>query len=263
MGRLLLLAVMGIVAAYLALVVWVYFCQRSLQYFPSFRDSEGRGGDVLQPWRDASGGFLGYVRPAPGAREAILFFHGNGGEALDRAWLDKLVPRDVLFFVAEYPGYGAKPGKTTEEAIFHDAEIAYDEAHRAGKLPLSVMGESLGSGVAVYVASRRPVTRVALISPFSSALDVAKSAYPYLPVQFLMQDRFLSTEYLKKVDVPLHVVHGDADEIIPLALAKKLMDDYRGPKTLTVLKDVGHNDISGPLVTDPKAANFRRFLSGN
>lgn len=140
--------------------------------------------------------------------------------------------------------------------------MQYDALAARGKWPVTLAGESLGSGVAVYLASRRPAARVALISPFSSAADVAQATYPFLPARFLLKDRYLSTAYAVRVAAPLHIIHGTADDIIPEALGRKLFEAWPGrPKTFTEIPGAGHNDIYQPILHSAAAEPFRKFLT--
>ena len=249
--------------AYAALVAAVALNQRKLQYFPTHDDAEGRGDAILKPWRTTAGGFLGYRREVSTVKRAVLFFHGNGGEAIHRRWVAEAAGPDATVAWMEYPGYGARPGAPTETAIFAAAEEAYD-ALAATKLPVTVVGESLGTGVASYLASRRPVARLALISPFSSVEDVARYAYPFLPVRWVLSDRYRSVDHLASVRVPLFVVHGEADDMIPASFGRRLHESYRGPdKTFVALPGVGHNDIAPALFRMPEARPFLDFTRNN
>src|SRR5690606_37142261 len=102
---------------YLFAMAAAFLLQRSLLYFPTQVDEKGVGRGEFQPLI-ADGGFVGYVRAATGSvRRVVVFFHGNGGEALDRGWIDQIVPTsDVTLILAEYPGYGARPGSPSEKA---------------------------------------------------------------------------------------------------------------------------------------------------
>jgi pimeloyl-ACP methyl ester carboxylesterase len=247
----------------LLLLLGVFLMQRRLLYFPTHEDPEGKGDAGFRAWRDAAGAFVGYVREAATPARTVLFFHGNGGEALHRAWLALAVPEATTNVVlVEYPGYGARPGEPTQRTIEAAALAAYDLADAAWHAPIVVVGESLGTGVATFVARSRPVARVALISPFTALLDVAKLHYPLLPVSALLQDNYDSAANLAAVRVPLLVVHGEDDDIVPFRLGKALFDGYAGPdKELLPLAGVGHNDLAAPLVRSPNALRFREFLA--
>ncbi len=249
--------------AYSLGLLWLYSNQRSLQYLPSHKDVEKKGSDHFFPWVSRSGDFIGYARTPGKWREVVLFFHGNSGEALDREWFSKLVGEDQVLFLVEYPGFGARPGEPSQELFFRAAEQAFDEASGQVPLPILVVGESLGTGVACYLAAHRSVKRLGLISPFSSAVDVGAYRYPFVPVHWLMKDPFPSTEYAKKIEVPAHVVHGTDDTVVPLEQAHRLVAAFRtGQAALTELPGEGHN-VREALTTDPQAEPFRAFLRGS
>jgi len=251
-----------ILLTYGTLLTCVYRFQRRLQYFPTHRDAEGRGSSLFSPWKSSSGKFLGYMRKPSGlSRGAILFFHGNGGEAIDREWLAELVLPSYHLFLAEYPGYGANPGEATEAAIFQFAETQLSAVHEVSQLPITLVGESLGTGVASYVASQPFVVKLILISPFTSALDVARLAYPFLPVSLLMKDRFESSRYLAPVKVPLMVIHGTNDDVVPISLGRELFEKFAGPKRLLEIPGASHNDMVYYLLRGQAMAAFRDFLT--
>lgn len=247
---------------YAAVVVFFAVAQRKLQYFPTHQDAAGRGNATWSPWRGGDGELYGYVNAGATPKHLVVFFHGNGGEAIHRTWLGDVVGPKVAVALVEYPGYGGRPGAPTEKAIENSALAAFDAlARRFPKLPIVVMGESLGTGVATYVASRRSVDRLALVSPYTDIGAVAALHYPWLPVRLLLRDRYRSLENLTDVRVPLHVVHGDRDDLIPLSEARKLFAAYGGPaKELTVLHGAGHNDMAEAILDRSEAEPFRRFL---
>ena len=249
-------------AAYLGVVLLFALAQRRLQYFPSHEDASGKGMDPFRPWRGPSQEFLGYLHGSSKPERLLLFFHGNGGEALHRDWVVRLAADSTLVALVEYPGYGARPGRPSEPALFAAATDAYDRLTATyPNLPVVVMGESLGTGVACYLAAHRTVERLALVSPFTSIVGVAAWHYPWLPVRWMLRDRFESTHWLSGVRTPLHVVHGEQDGIVPIHFAGALFAGYRGQqKTLTRIARVGHNDLVPALLTWSETENFRRFL---
>ena len=263
MAKLLFLAAALALGLYLLLLLAVYLGQRGLQYFPSHDDREGRGRPPFSAWKSESGAFLGYCRAPARPKRVLLFFHGNGGEALHREWVAQVTPESFVLCLVEYPGYGARPGSPTEPSILAAAEEAFDEATRRWAVPVRVAGESLGSGAATYLASRRPVERLALLSPFTAAEDVAALHYPYLPVRWLMKDRFRSIDRIAEVKAPIHVIHGEADDLIPPAQGRRLHDAYRGAsRAFTAVPGVGHNDLAAAVMVAPAAADFRVFVAG-
>lgn len=254
-------AVFVVGALYLALVVAVFAFQRSLLYFPSHNDVPPKGGASFVPWLDDKGEFLGYVLQRGAPRRVAIIFHGNAGEALDRTWFVNFFPnKDTTVVLAEHPGFGARNGELTEGSLVAAGRQAVAVAKARWGVPITLMGESLGTGVAAAAAADPLVERLALISPYNSVAEVGAGHYPFLPVRLLIKDSFKSYEYLKDVKVPLHIIHGDADDIIPLSSAKALFDSYAGPKTFTKLPGHGHNDMAEGILALPEGAPFRAFV---
>lgn len=251
-----------LVTLYSVLVVAVYSSQRYLQYFPSHEDMALAGTETFQPLKTNAGVFLGYVKEVPTPRKTILFFHGNGGEAIHRDWVKHLDRNnDINIILAEYPGYGGSPGKPTEEAIFARALETFDEAQSRYNVPILVIGESLGTGVASYVASKRPAVGLELIAPFTSAVDLASSIYWFMPVRFLMSDRFDSSRHLQNLTIPLRIVHGTNDEVIPVAHAQKLYERYPGEnKAFEEIPGFGHNNIPTAILDREKTPRFWELI---
>lgn len=248
---------------YAGLVFFAYLIQRRLIYFPTHRDTKGTGEGPFEPFLSASNEFLGYFKPASSPTRVLLVFHGNGGEALDRSWTAELAEGPTVAIVlAEYPGFGFKPGKPSQKANFELADRVIAEIQRRWPgAPITALGESLGSGVAAYAASKGAVERLALISPFSSAAAVGQKQYPFLPVKWLLTDRYDSVRYLKTARLPLHILHGTMDEVVPLDEGKRLLAEAGcEPKDMTVIPGYGHENIAGAATDSPFADKFRSFL---
>jgi uncharacterized protein len=183
-----------------------------------------------------------YAAPASG-KPTLFYLHGNAGALVHRANRMRLYRRQGYgVFMLAYRGFSGSTGQPTETNIIADALMAYDTL--AGLTPpgsrIVVYGESLGTGVAVQVAAQRKPDGVVLESPFSSAADVAAHLYPYLPVYWLMKDRFESISYIGQVKAPLLVLHGERDSIVPSQLGSKLFAAAPGPKLAYFIKDATH-----------------------
>lgn len=227
--------------------------QRQFTYFPA-RGTEpemiARGRSTrLEPWRDAGGqliGWRGESRERP-ARMRFLLFHGNAGSATDREPLaDALhfaIPSDV--FVLEYPGYGSRGGKPGQENFLKAGEAALAQLRGEGDLPVVLVGESIGSGVAAGIAHRHPdeVAGLILLTPFNNLADVATHHYPVFPVRLILLDRFPSDEWLRDYHGPVAVVLAGRDEIIPTRFGRELYDGYTGPKRLWIQPEATHNTM--------------------
>jgi pimeloyl-ACP methyl ester carboxylesterase len=259
----------AIALVYAGWLTVLFVNQRRMQYFPSHRDQAGKGDPVFKPWMAQSGKFLGYYRPVAKPSRAIVFFHGNAGEALDRAWLAELASDDdYLLFLPEYPGFGARPGAPSETAIFESAKEAVTEVAQRWGIPITVLGESLGTGPACLVAgngiaAQTKIDRLALISPFTSATELAARAYRYVPVRLLHKDRMEAIKLISAAQVPLHIIHGTLDEVIPIDMGRELLKKYPfQTKAMTEVPGYGHGNINLAVVDSPFADEFRSFLRG-
>jgi fermentation-respiration switch protein FrsA (DUF1100 family) len=184
--------------------------------------------------------------PTPGARDAILYCHGNAGNLSHRGEvmgkLRELLGASVLIF--DYPGYGKSAGKPSEQGCYQSADAAYDWLIQAQKIPagnILIYGGSLGGGVAVDLASRREHRAVVLFNTFTSAPDVGRSLYPWLPVRWLMRNRFDSLNKIGNCHKPVFIAHGTADALIPFRLGKELFEAANEPKMFFAIDGGDHN----------------------
>jgi fermentation-respiration switch protein FrsA (DUF1100 family) len=190
-------------------------------------------GETLNAW----------YTPAAATMPVILFLHGNGGNISHRPERYRYYTGQglgVLF--VDYRGYGGSTGKPSEQGLVTDAEASYDWLLAKGVPPqrIVVVGESLGTGIAVKLAARRPVVAVALEAAYSSLTDVAADRYWWLPVQLLMKNPVDAAADVAKVNVPLLFHHGDSDETVPIQFGRKLFDAATGPKTFVVVPGGTH-----------------------
>jgi pimeloyl-ACP methyl ester carboxylesterase len=147
-------------------------------------------------------------------------------------------------YLLHYRGYGGSSGSPSESTLFADALTLFDQVHGQHQ-NIAVMGRSLGSGIAVYVASLREVARLVLITPFDSLQDVAASHFPYLPVHWILRDKFESWRYAPQVTAPTLIVAAESDEIIPRASTELLGTRFRnGVVSYVTIPGASHNSIS-------------------
>lgn len=266
-GRRLLLAVLtGVLVVAIGFgVLWAV--QRQLIYFPDDRDVPPAD-TVIVGARDvtlhtADGLELGaWFVPEPAGAEArgmaVLVAPGNGGNRLDRAGLaEALRERGFAVLLLDYRGYGGNPGAPSEEGLAADADAASEALADLGYPPERVIffGESLGTGVVAALQARTPPAGVVLRSPFPELADVGAHHYPFLPVRRLLRDRFPVIEHVADSEVPMTVIRGDADEVIPTELSAKVAKAVPNLVEELVLAGVGHNDSAmfGSQVADAVA----------
>jgi fermentation-respiration switch protein FrsA (DUF1100 family) len=235
---------------YGGLLALLYFTQRALQYFPErFRTAPAAAGlpeaqEIELDTRDGERVIAWHVPPR-GDKPVIVYFHGNGGSLRGRVDRFRALTADGTGLVAlSYRGYGGSSGRPTEAGLLDDAEAAYAFAvarYPAGRIVL--WGESLGTGVAVALAAEKPVARVVLESPFTSAVDIAARRYWFVPVRWLMKDQFRSDLRIGKVTAPVLVLHGERDGVVPISLGEQLYALIKSPKRFVRFPGAGHNDL--------------------
>lgn len=237
---------------YLALCALMYLQQRSFIYFPQLTRADPAGTDFAIERGDAV--LRGWI-VNPGRGDPILYFGGNAESVeLNRADFSAWFPERSVYLLA-YRGYGASDGEPRERDLQADALEFYDavSARHPGR-PVSLLGRSLGSGMAGHVAARRPVDRLALVTPFDSMTAVAQAHYRFLPVRLLLRERYRVADELRDFHAPVLVLRAGRDEVIPARNGDALIAALpQAPEVLEV-PEAGHNDLS-------HAPEFGRALS--
>ena len=186
-----------------------------------------------------------YKPPRPG-KPTLLYFIGNNGNTADRAGKIKAIVADGHgVFMLNYRRYGGSDGRPTEKRVAADAVSAYDYLRGLGVAPhdIVVYGESLGTAVATRLCLQREAQALVLEAPFTSVVDVGKLMWPLLPLQYIMVDQYRTIDRIGQVAVPLFIVHGGRDSVIPLDQARHVFHAANEPKTLQVVPRAGHNDL--------------------
>lgn len=226
--------------AYAGLSGAMYLGQRELIYFPQPRVLPAGVHDLVL---DTAGARLQVsVRELHGAPASIYF--GGNAEDVSRTLpeLARHLPGHALYLL-HYRGYGASTGQPSEANLFADAEALHD--YVAARHPrVEVIGRSLGSGVAVHLASRRPVSRLVLVTPFDSLAAVASEQFPWLPVDWLLRDRYDSARFAPQVDAPTLLLVAAQDTLVRPARSEALRRAFRHAAVeLRTLDSVDHNSI--------------------
>ena len=185
-------------------------------------------------------------RTTSGDAPLLVWFHGNGGNLTDRAEVaSELARRGISTFVFDWRGYGRSGGSPTESKLYIDALAAYDFAttHLAAK-PESIVlyGESLGGPYAAYTASKRRARCVIIENSLPSLRELGNALYP-IPIGWFAPFAMTTTRWLNEANIPVLVMHGKRDQVIPFRLGRKLYDDLRVPKELLVSERAGHEEI--------------------
>jgi pimeloyl-ACP methyl ester carboxylesterase len=233
---------MLIVAAVLfaGVCVTLFALQRSLIYYP--RPRTNQRGITLMALPVGKETVLVSSRPHAGP-DALVYFGGNAEDvSLDMPELVDAFPETAIYLL-HYPGYGGSSGSPSQKAIFVAALALFDRVH-AEYANITVVGRSLGSGVAVWVASQRPVARLALITPYDSLADVAAAQFRFLPVRWLLRDKYESWRYAPQVTAPTRIIVAEDDEIIPRSSSDRLRTRFRaGVASYVIVPGAGHNTI--------------------
>lgn len=186
------------------------------------------------------------VSPEPDAPAGtVIVFHGNAGKAADRGFYARmLVPLNYRVILAEYPGYGGRPGSRGEDQFVKDARRTVEAAFAEYGPPLFLLGESLGCGVAAAVAGNSPVPveGVVLVTPWDTLLSVAGSHAPGFIARLVLKDRYDSVVNLASFAGKTAVIGAERDDIIPVRHAEVLYDSISGKKRMWTIKGAGHND---------------------
>ena len=186
-----------------------------------------------------------FFLPAPGADRAILFLHGNAGNASHRLPnAAQLAALGAHVLLPDYRGYGLSEGSPSEAGAYADARAALAHLREARGLPESrivVFGRSLGGAVAVDLARDRSLAGVILESTFSSASDLANRLFAP-PIGLLLRGRWSSDRKIAQLRAPLLFIHGARDGIVPIELGRRLFAAAPAPKDFHVLERAGHND---------------------
>ena len=226
---------------YILLLIVVFFFQRNLLYHPSV-DNYLNDQAVIEPTEiekvkittedkiDLIGWF--YNKDIEKFK-TILFFHGNAGSLENRTYkLNHFKDLNVNFLIIAWRGFSGNKGKPNEMGLYEDAESAVKWLNVKGIKEKNIIlyGESLGTGVAIEVAQYKNFAGIILESPFTSMVNMGKKYYPFFPVRFLLKDKFESYRKIKKVSVPVLVLHGKKDKIVPFAMGKKMYEMANEPK---------------------------------
>ena len=257
---LLVVLVVGVVVGMLTAL------QRQLIYLPD-STTVPSAGEVIEGARDltlhtsdglALGAWFVPARPATDLHVAVLVAPGNGGNRSGRAGLaTELSRRGLAVLLMDYRGYGGNPGSPSEDGLTRDAMAAALALERLGYPAERTIyfGESLGTGVVAALQARRTPAGMVLRSPFPELADVAAHHYPWLPVRLILKDRFQVAEPLSDSEVPVTVIYGDRDSVVPAELSARVADEAPALVERLVVHGADHNDevMFGPRVADAVA----------
>lgn len=175
---------------------------------------------------------------------AVLYFGGNGEDVSQSLPLLVEAFPHTAIYALHYRGYGGSTGKPTEKNLVADGIALFDAIHKEHE-DITVIGRSLGSGIAIHVASLRPASRLVLVTPYNSILELAAERFKFLPINLLLRDKYESWRFAPRISVPTTIIAAENDGVIPMPSTQRLLAHFKaGIVSFIVISDAGHNDIS-------------------
>lgn len=250
--RFFLVSLAVVAGLYLLLVALAYSFQRSLLYFPdhyvlSEEELSEAGFDAIKITAEGSGELISLWRaPTDQTKPVIIHFHGNGGSLAVRMSIYQSMAQEGAGVLAVgYPGYGGNSGAPSEDAFYAAAQANYDwliaEGYGADRIVIAA--QSLGTGVATWLASQNEASGLILEAAYTGMDDMAQRQFSLLPAKLLIKDRYRSIDRIDQINMPLSWIHGTNDELIPFAMGQSLFDGAKEPKFAHPVKNGGHNDL--------------------
>ena len=236
--NLLLTIIIALSLIYLIILVFLFFFQRSLLYHPNvnnyFNDRLKVNIEEVQIKTSDNINLLGWFHKKDLNRfKTIVYFHGNAGKLENRIHkLNHFKDMNVNFLIISWRGFSGNSGKPTEKGLYEDGKSTIDWLKNIGLSDKDIVlyGESLGTGIATHIAQNRKFAGLVLETPFTSMVDAAKNVYPYIPVGILLKDRYENEKKIKHINIPVLVMHGEADQIVPFKMGKKIYEIANKPK---------------------------------
>jgi fermentation-respiration switch protein FrsA (DUF1100 family) len=252
-----------VVSMYAGVLLALFVLQRGMIFAPMTTHADVSmlvGAEEIKLTTSDGETLVAWYLPPQSDKPLIVYFHGNSGTLTNRALKFQVLAREGFGVLAvSYRGYGGSTGAPSEQGLYTDARAAMAKAHALGFADdrLIVFGESLGTGVAVQMATEFVVRALVLESPYTSIANRSQELYPYLPVYWLVRDRFDSLAKIPAIQSPLLVLHGEDDPTIPPAHGRALLAAASGVKEGVFLPGVAHTDIPLELI----AERLTRFIS--
>ena len=244
----LLLLFQIIIFVYFIILIFLYFYQRNLMYHPNENnysdDKISVHIDKVKVITDDNIELLGWYHQKDLQKyKTVLFFHGNAGSLENRIHkLNHFREMDVNFLIIAWRGFSGNKGKPSEKGLYIDGQSALNWLSGKGvkEKNIIIYGESLGTGVATHLSQNKNFAGVILETPFTSMIDAAKTFYPYIPVSLLLKDKFDNKIKIKNVRAPVLIMHGEADQIVPFSMGKKIYEIANEPKYSYFTKHDNH-----------------------
>ena len=232
----------ALLAGVALLYLYARYLRETTMFFPEHSDAQTPQ-EAEDVWFTTDDGVRLHGWLFPGGAPLMIWFHGNAGDISSRAPMAAaLARRGISVLLFDYRGYGRSAGTPSENGLYHDARAAYAFAATRTS-DIALYGESLGGPYAAYVAMQHRVRCVVIENSFPSLRALGNALYAPLPLGWFAPRAMLTTRWLNRAGVPVLVLHGRRDGVIPFALGMQLYDELRVPKTLFVSETAGHCEI--------------------
>ncbi len=251
----LLTVLKSLLVIYLLLGVLLYLFQRKMIYKPTPYVDHDFETFQFKHQNQISEALL----TSPNKPNAIIYFGGNAENIIYTVPDLEEHFQNHTSYLLKYRGYAGADGKPTEKGIYTDALALYDQV-QSKHSQITVIGKSLGSGVATFVASQRDVDQLVLVTPFDSIRAVAKDLFPFLPIKWLIKDHHDSKSRVAKIKAPTLVIIADQDRVVPLARTESLLESIPKSKLKIVTLNAGHNGLD---LVPGYYSSIQDFLSSN
>ena len=230
--------IIGIIIIYSSVLILLFIFQRSLMYHPQENNYSGDQLKVevekVKITTSDNINLLGWFHKKDLKKfKTIVYFHGNAGNLENRIHkLNHFKDMDVNFLIIAWRGFSGNQGKPSEKGLYNDGNSAILWLKNLGLKDNDILlyGESLGTGVATEIAQNNNFAGLVLETPFTSMIEVAKNFYPYIPVDFLLKDKYDNQNKIKNINMPVLVMHGEADQIVPFWMGEKIFQMANQPK---------------------------------
>jgi len=237
-----------ILVFYVFIVAFMYFFQRNFLYYPfgkilivpeDFQEINLKTADETK--------IYGWFKPAQKGQKTILYFHGNAGNLMGRSDRFEKFGTQYGVLAISYRGYAKSGGEPSQEGFFQDADSAFEflKSKNISSKDVIIFGESIGSAVAINLASKYDFGALILEAPFTSILSLANKTYWFLPVSLILKDRFESDKVASKVTAPVLVLHANKDYLVPFDEGKKIFDLFQSRKRFVAIEGDFHIGLTG------------------
>lgn len=229
---------------YVIILLFMFFQQKRFIFFPTQTRHAPPPGGTEFIFEHDNVTLQGWMLQEKFAADRLIIYYGGNAEDIYYATEQFSKYGDTAALLVNYRGYGGSTGTPGEKELFADALAVFDEiVQRHAPEKIFLMGRSLGSGVASYVAANRKVTGTILITPFDSIASIAKRQFPFLPTETLIQHPFRSIDFVQQFTAPTLVIYGGRDTTVLPAQTRKLIEHIKGDTAIVYIEEAEHNNI--------------------